>query len=262
MVFGVGSMVAKAQVLDVPLCKQEQTLWCWAASAQCVLGYVGLPSEQCAIVEYVRSVSPELFGHSACCSYLPPDSCNKTNSLYKDTVNSVLAILDHFNHLQCRGNSVPLPLSYVATELVNGRPFLLRWKDWNNDSHIAVVYGMSAAVVDGVRDTSLYIMDPFDGSAHVSSYKYVVNSVYRVWDYSLRVNSVFIEGDDELVVGANAVYTIENSKGGGYWSTGNEQVANISNEGVVKALSVGTANITFHKGEGGMATKQLTVSKR
>ena len=59
-------------LLDVPLDPQQQTEWCWAASAEMVMGYLGTNVQQCAEANYA-------VGRTDCCtsSASAENACNQ-----------------------------------------------------------------------------------------------------------------------------------------------------------------------------------------
>jgi len=98
-----------AQVLPVPNVKQEQTNWCAAAAAECVLRYHNITNiqygnhyGQCAIMTWVRDANPALYGTANCCPAPPstfPYPCNKEVPLgFNDEKHSIHEVLKHFSN--------------------------------------------------------------------------------------------------------------------------------------------------------------------
>jgi hypothetical protein len=183
--------VASAKVVDtvlnVPVRMQDTTNWCWAACSQCVLKYTGMEINQCEIVEYERTQAPSWFGANNCCASRAPQSCNKTNSLYRDTAVSVKKTLWHFGKLKTDTLNTYLSTGKIDSELANGRPFIILLVTEATvgkkivSQHMVVVYGK--------RDDLLYIMDPDPRyGAREITYKELVRHGKRLWVYTLMTS--------------------------------------------------------------------------
>lgn len=144
-----------SQVLDVQLCEQEQTSWCWAGTSQCVLYYYGNNYEQCEIAEYTRNTATfHDFGSTDCC--VDPDGdCNYWNYMY-DYAGSIESILLDMGDPSISNVGMDDPLSEQACidNLGLNRPFFIRVK-YGSGGHFLVGHGY--------QNGNLYYMDPWFG---------------------------------------------------------------------------------------------------
>ena len=118
------SVVSYAQVYkaDVPVTKQEQDQWCWAADSKCILDYYGFPQTQCSIVDYARiTKGGTYFGSNNCCP--KTTSCNKPNEIDYDY--GIKGMLDHFGKIQSTVVQGPITIANVMAELKAEKPFVL-----------------------------------------------------------------------------------------------------------------------------------------
>jgi len=163
-----GSLNAQEIKLNVFYVKQQETEWCSAAAAKCILDYYGKkldgkPITQCNIMDYVRTIRPDWYG-PICCP--KPENvfqykCNKGVDLgVFNEKASVKGILMHFGELPCEkpqlGN-ILFPQN-IRDNLTQDLLMVAQW-NYNNPS-----FGDPEAhtvVIHGIKDWNLvYYMDP------------------------------------------------------------------------------------------------------
>ncbi|MCK5057457.1 MAG: C39 family peptidase [Candidatus Aminicenantes bacterium] len=168
LIFFVISAAGFSQVLDVPECEQEQTMWCWAGTSQAVLYYYGSDIEQCDIAEYTRvNADWHDFGAVYCCLD-PTQGCNYANYIYGETGSIEMILYDLVDPaIETYGFYGTLSETEVADEIAGNRPFIIR-VCCPGSGHFIVIRGY----VDGV----VYYMDPWFGEG------------YGFGDYGSRVN--------------------------------------------------------------------------
>lgn len=160
--------VVMSQVLNVPVCEQEQTQWCWAGTSQAILIYYGNNIEQCDIAEYTRlNATWHDFGDVYCCDD-PSQGCNYANYIYGQDGSIQMILYDLADPaIESYGMSDRLDEAEVASEIAGNRPFIIR-VCCPGAGHFIVIRGY----VDGV----VYYMDPWFGEG------------YGFGDYGRRVN--------------------------------------------------------------------------
>lgn len=253
---------AKAQVLDVPVCSQEQSRWCWAASAQCILAYTGKFHEQCELVEYQRTQDPDYYGTTNCCSMTTfpasAPSCNLINSLYNTAKKTnVRFTIWEFNLIDNSGYDHALTLEEVRNEIKGYNPFFINWTG-DGSGHIAVVHG--------IEEDILYIMDPKpeNSGGGKKMWAYDDAKTYDdlfTWNYTLTTKSPYVVCDDTLLVtGTSTELSLKNAEPDGEWLSSDKNIAEVSTEGVVKALKVGEATITYKAETGQITSKKISVT--
>ncbi len=166
-----------AQVLNVQEVIQEQTQWCWAGVSSCTLDYFGTPTAQCDIAEYTRTVATwHDFGPVNCCSY-PNLGCNYWNYNW-GYPGSIQDILIHFASIQNNGVSSYLSKTTITTEIVNNRPFIIRWGWTSGGGHFLVGHGLT-------NSNDLYYMNPWYGEGlKIADYSWVVSSSDHSWTHT------------------------------------------------------------------------------
>lgn len=131
---------ATPQPLDVPLVRQTQNQWCWAACTAMIARFLGLVEpKQCELANF-------LHGQTNCCDKPSSSKCNKP-AQYPDIVSV-------YNHIDIKltGPDYPLLPNTVKLELDAGRPFEVALA-WNGGGgHVAIVYGYTSAGLLLIRD--------------------------------------------------------------------------------------------------------------
>jgi len=174
---GIATIATNAQILDVPMVRQERSLWCWAAVSQSVLGYYGHLFSQCEIAEYARTVSTMInFGTVNCCAPNSP-SCNQTNYnwLHRGSIQDILV---HFGGISNDGLTRPLTTFEIHNNLNANRPFIVAFR--------SLVGGDGHAVVSNGRTLFLtYYMDPalavVGGDYQFATHSDFMNNGRREW---------------------------------------------------------------------------------
>jgi len=151
-----GILNAQDIELAVGYVEQEETYWCSAASAKCVLDYKGINKSQCNIMEYVRTNSNG-YGSLSCC-FKPVTVCNNGVPLGIDNEKgSVKGVLWNFGNLPSKGFWNSLWITSIEDNLKLKRPVIIQL-DYNNnpDAHAVVIYGIEKEK----SDDYVYYMDP------------------------------------------------------------------------------------------------------
>ena len=183
-----------AQILRVNLITQEQNQWCWAAASKCLLDYYKEPVRQCDIAEYTRtSATWYNFGTQNCCDS-PSGSCNYWNYPF-NIAGSVQDIILHFKNVQSTSKFDSIKLAEVQTEIVNFRPFMIRWL-WNNTTNGHFIIG------HGIKNKDIYYMNPWIGEGlKIASYDWIRYNSEHTWTHTL----VLTTNPVVLSVSANAL---------------------------------------------------------
>lgn len=132
---------------------QQQTQWCWSATATSVALYYNAASAwtQCSLV------NAEL-GRSDCCTSPSSSNCNQPW-----TLNTVLTRVGHLAAFTATTTSFP----DVVSEIDNGRPLGVRIGWSGGGGHFNIIACYTSGLLRRLR--SVHIEDPWYGSS--------------VWDY-------------------------------------------------------------------------------
>jgi len=170
------TIIANAQILNVPEIEQEQTEWCWVGVSKCVLDYYGFPFQQCEIAEYARSVITwHNFGSTNCCQDVS-QGCNYWNYNY-GYGGSIQDILVHFGSISNNGRASSLSISEIQSNLNQNRPFIVRWAWTYGGGHFVVGYG--------IQGNNIYYMDPWFGEGYkISTYENLKNDGLHKWEHT------------------------------------------------------------------------------
>lgn len=185
-----------ALVLQVPASLQQTPVWCWAASAEMVMRYYGLPSANPA--SYQCGLIAAWFFGTACqndCSLCitaigPMSNMHRLITGYGAFMQSTLGIPSR--SLSAQLEFRPLSTSEIATEISAGRPIVIGIAPGggfalpNASAHIAVAIGYD------YRGTVPYVIvnDPFP---------------FQFPPYSAYPNPYVAAGGVELATGRYAV---------------------------------------------------------
>ncbi|WP_018883963.1 papain-like cysteine protease family protein [Paenibacillus massiliensis] len=124
-------------LLDIPTYKQEKTKWCWAASSQMVIEYLGGNKSQSQIVKYIKG--------------------STINAGASD--QEVIRVLDwaKISATRISGN---LPFGKVISQISNNQPILahINWKKDSELGHMVVIRGHYNHSETGKWD--IYYKDP------------------------------------------------------------------------------------------------------
>jgi len=149
--------------LNVEIMAQQQTNWCWIASAVTVADYYGDNSSQCALAN-------QLLGQTVCCIAGNSPQCNKPG----DPAQSLTAL----GHLAASSWS-SMPYDDVVSEMRPGHPIVLGIK-WSTG-------GGHAIVLAGVHPNGLIeIKNPWHGATQTVTYDALKNRFEGkgTWNYS------------------------------------------------------------------------------
>jgi hypothetical protein len=185
----IATTAAAQQAIVLPVEEeiQEQSSWCWAASATAVINYY-FPSivQQCEVAEYTRTVVPPRalvdYGDVDCC--VSADyGCNDSGYLFFADGS----IEDIFNSWGIDTNPTdrveePISLEQTDFEISHGRPFVFRWGWYTGGGHFLVMHGIEGDLV--------HYMDPWWGEGyHIALYDWVVDDGIHLMTSALTTNS-------------------------------------------------------------------------
>ena len=154
-----------SESLPVTLHPQETGVWCWAASGQMVMDYLGHNVSQCVQAN-------NRFGRTDCCNTPVPNDClhggwpefAKYNFSFKKTTDAALSWDD------LRGQ--------VSTaQYCEKKPFCFTWHWSGTGGHMMVAIGYKS--VGGVRYVE--INDPWP--PNVGSHRFIIYSAYVSGSY-------------------------------------------------------------------------------
>lgn len=151
---------------SVPLRAQETNMWCWAASGEMVMDFLGTNVSQC-------DEANKRFGRNDCCNNPVPTPC----------VNGGWPEFAKYDFSFTRTNDAALSWETLKKEIdCYNRPIAYSWH-WNGGGgHMMVVTGY--AEINGTRYVS--VNDPWSpnvGSQYFLTYTaYVSGSGYTHWD--------------------------------------------------------------------------------
>lgn len=154
----------QAQILDVPICGQEQDMWCGEAAAQAILRYFNVHVTQCELKEFQRmrehwSIS-SIWGKQHCCT--DASTCNGKTSLAIGSEGSIEEMLRNYGAIDCNYSEYPLSLDNIQDLIGHGYPFLVA---------ISGIDVAHAIVCFGVSGSTLYMMNPSYGG-YIETYSY------------------------------------------------------------------------------------------
>ena len=118
------SSVASAKILPVPLKPQETNMWCWAASGQMIMNYLGATG-----VTQCDQANREL-GRTDCCASPTPSACVKGGHTQFDQYNFDLDYADG-----------ALSFSALSSEIDANRPVEFAWSWTGGGGHVMVAVG-------------------------------------------------------------------------------------------------------------------------
>jgi hypothetical protein len=154
-------------ILEVPVCGQEQSEWCWAGTSQAMLEYYGYFYSQYEIAEYGT------------------EGANIWNWLWGSSTDptrrGIDMILEYFGDIDSAPYAYALSLAQSSAEICGLHPFVIRWGWTGGGGHFLVGHGVSDS-------NMLHYMDPLPigyGGAHVASYDWVVLGSNHEWTHSL-----------------------------------------------------------------------------
>jgi len=157
--------------LPVTLHPQETGVWCWAASGQMVMDYLGHNVAQC-------EEANKRFGRTDCCTTPRPGAC----------VNTGWPEFDKFGFTFDRTSDAALTWSALRSQVSNEpncskKPFAFSWHWPGGGGHMMVVKGY--LTLSGVN--YVVVLDPLPvnvGTETIMTYDYFVTSAghHTHWD--------------------------------------------------------------------------------
>ena len=145
--------------LNVTLRPQETSLWCWAASGEMVMEFLGKSVSQC-------DEANKRFGYTNCCNSPTPSACvnggwpefDKYGFTFKTTSNAALNWSEVKNQIYCKS-----------------KPFAFTWHWPGGGGHMMVAFGyvtIGTAKYVAVNDPG----PPNIGDQYMITYDYYVSS--------------------------------------------------------------------------------------
>ncbi len=124
-----GCSPKESESLTVTLHPQETPMWCWAASAQMVMDYLGHDKSQC-------EQANQILGRNDCCNLPVPNDCDI----------SKWPEFDKYSFSYSRTNSAALSWGELKAEICanedcGGRPFCFTWIWSGGGAHMMVAFG-------------------------------------------------------------------------------------------------------------------------
>lgn len=150
--------------LPVPLIAQQTRMWCWAASGQMVMSYIGGKSvPQC-------SQASHYFNNPACCA--TPFQC----------VNGGWPELGYYGFTFKRTTDLALDWDALKAQIDSGKPFCFSWH-WNDGGgHMMVVIGYATQGTTRL----VWIHDPWEvdkGATYSITYDaFIKGNNHTHWD--------------------------------------------------------------------------------
>lgn len=145
---------------------QETNMWCWAASGQMVMEYLGVSAPQC-------DQANKEFGLSSCCQSPVPGEC----------VQGGWPEFNKYGFNFQRTSSYALSWDQIVDQISSKRaPFTFTWAWDGGGGHMMSIYGY--AVISGIRYVHMH--DPWPpnvGATNLITYDaYVAGPGYSHWD--------------------------------------------------------------------------------
>ena len=161
----------KIKVLPVGLHPQETVNWCWAASGQMVMDYLGNNVVQC-------TQANNRFNRTDC----PCNQCGSNPQSNPPCVWGGWPEFSKYGFTFNRTSSTALSWANLKKELKEGRPVAFTWKWSGNGGHMMVAFGYS--IIGGTK--YVWIRDPWspcNGETRIITYSaYVSGTYYTHWD--------------------------------------------------------------------------------
>lgn len=150
----------------VSLRPQETGMWCWAASGEMCMDFLGTNVSQC-------DEANKRFGRTDCCNDPVPGAC----------VNGGWPEFDKYGFTFARTSNSPLSWNQVKEQIYcRKKPFAFSWHWSGGGGHMMVVRGY--VTLEGTN--YVYVNDPWApnvGDLRIQTYaSYVSGSGYTHWD--------------------------------------------------------------------------------
>lgn len=152
----------ESTVLSVTLHPQETTWWCWAASGQMCMDFLGNNVVQC-------TQANNRFGYTNCCNSPTPNQC----------VNGGWPEFNKYNFTSSHTSNAALTWDQIRTEIdCKHRPICYSWHWAGGSGHMVTIVGYSTG--ECLDEQLLHINDPLAvnvGSTYTITYSaYVAGS--------------------------------------------------------------------------------------
>ncbi len=131
-----------SKVLTVPLWPQETSQWCWAASGQMCMDFLGNNVNQC-------TQANNYLGQTTCCNASTPIAC----------VKGGWPEFNKYNFTSSNTNNAPLSWDKIRSEIdCKNRPITYTWHWAGGSGHMVSVVGYSVGECN--KERFLHINDP------------------------------------------------------------------------------------------------------
>ena len=154
--------------LKVPLRPQETTNWCWAATSQMAMEFLGHTVPQCKQANDILN-----HDHVDCCKAKDGMACNQTG--WPD--------LKRYGFNFSRTPGTPLTWDQLVAQIRGGKPFIYTWAWLGGGKHMKVATGYSVTS-SGTRYVSYN--NPLEVNVGLASSEpysaYVSGARYKHWD--------------------------------------------------------------------------------
>jgi len=163
-----GRCIPKSEkTLPVTLLSQETEKWCWAASGEMIMQYMGASLQQC-------DEANKRFGRTDCCNTRP-----------SDCVNGGWPEFDKYGFTSSHTSNAALSWDQIKRQIYcKGKPFAFSWKDapFIGGGHMMVATGYTT--FDGINWVYVNNPEPWGvGSTELIPYEtYVSGPLYTHWD--------------------------------------------------------------------------------
>ena len=170
---GASCGTPKEGYLGLAIHPQETSMWCWAASGQMVMSFLGNNVPQC-------TQANNRFTLTNC----PCDRCTATPSpLPGACVRGGWPEFDKYGFTFARTNRQALTWDQLKDELDNGRPVAFSWEFIGGGGHLLVAKGYQTAD-DGTK--WVHVINPEGlcvGDSYSITYEDYVSGLYAGWIY-------------------------------------------------------------------------------
>jgi hypothetical protein len=167
---------AVTSTLNVPLHPQQTDMWCWAASAQMCMGFLGTTND----ISQCTQANNE-FSMKNCCDAPTPTTC----------VNGGWPEFSKYGFTSDVTNNAALTWDQLKRQIdCSNKPIAFSWHWTGTGGHMMVVTGY--AVVDG--ENMVFVNDPWEPNVgaqyHITYDDYVSGSDHTHWNdfYNIRKN--------------------------------------------------------------------------
>ena len=154
------------KTLAVPLRPQQTNMWCWAASGEMCMDFLGTDVQQC-------DEANKQFGRSDCCNSPVPSAC----------INGGWPEFDKYGFSFSRTSNTALTFDQLKEQIYcRNKPVAFSWHWLGTGGHMMVARGYVS--VDGTN--WVYISDPWEpnvGDQRLITYaSYVSGADHTHWD--------------------------------------------------------------------------------